>query len=134
MLALAAVSFVAGIVFVTMGAWPVTGFFGLDVLLLYYAFRVNYRQARRGEVIRLAGDALTIERASVRGAPRIWRFHPYWARLHLVEAETGENRLFLVSHGRSLAIGTFLGPGERRRLARDLQAALDRYRMPEFPN
>ena len=29
------VSFVAGIAFYLMGAWPVLGFFGLDVLLIY---------------------------------------------------------------------------------------------------
>ena len=38
-----AVSFVAGIAFLLMGAWPVFGFFGLDVVLLYWAFRLNYR-------------------------------------------------------------------------------------------
>ena len=43
MVAIGAVSFVAGVVFLLMGAWPVFGFFGLDVLLLYWAFRLNYR-------------------------------------------------------------------------------------------
>ena len=40
-----AVSFVAGIAFCMMGAWPVLGFFGLDLLVIYWAFRINYRRA-----------------------------------------------------------------------------------------
>src|SRR5882724_12431322 len=59
------ISFVAGIYFVLHGAWPVMGFFGLDVALVYLAFRVNYRSARREERIRLLGDALTVERLGV---------------------------------------------------------------------
>src|SRR5476651_2433288 len=55
-------SVVASIVFVWRGAWPVTGFFGLDVALVYLAFRLNYRSARRRERVRLVEDALTVER------------------------------------------------------------------------
>jgi len=67
MLAFGGLSFVAGILFVLHGAWPVTGFFGLDVGLVYLAFRINYRSARREERIRLVADALTVERRGVRG-------------------------------------------------------------------
>src|SRR5215469_7568313 len=62
---LALVSLAVGIGFVAIGAWPVCGFFGLDVGLLYLAFRLSYRSARRSEILRLAGDAFTVERISV---------------------------------------------------------------------
>jgi uncharacterized membrane protein len=55
MLVLAGVSFVSGIVFIRMGAWPICGFFGVDVMLVYFAFRLNYRSGRMCEVLRLAG-------------------------------------------------------------------------------
>ena len=45
MIVFGGVSFVSGIAFLMMGAWPIFGFFGLDVLLLYWAFRINYRRA-----------------------------------------------------------------------------------------
>src|SRR3982074_1881857 len=48
---LSAVSFAAGLAFLLMGAWPVLGFFGLDVLAIYWAFRINFRDARATEVI-----------------------------------------------------------------------------------
>ena len=38
---LSALSFAAGIMFYLIGAWPVVGFLGLDVLLVYLAFRAN---------------------------------------------------------------------------------------------
>jgi uncharacterized membrane protein len=57
MVALGAVSFVAGILFLVAGAWPVLGFFGLDVLLVYVAFRLNYRSGRLYETVNLTPPA-----------------------------------------------------------------------------
>jgi uncharacterized membrane protein len=128
MLCLATVSFVSGVVFVAIGAWPVCGFFGLDVLLVYLLFRLNYRGARMREVLRLEGGDLTIERIGVRGDRRFWRMQAFWLRVELVEAVDGGNRLLVSTHGRSLAIGAFLAPDERRDLARDLEAALLRWK------
>ena len=130
MLAIATVSFVTGVAFVAMGAWPVTGFFGLDVLLLYGAFRLSYRSGRQRETLRLSGDDLTVERVSVRGEVRRWRFQAFWLRLLLIEQGGGRNRLLLRSHGRELAVGGFLTAEERRALAVELEDALTRYRNP----
>src|SRR4051794_41973741 len=74
------ISIIAGVGFVAVGAWPVIGFFGLDVALVYLAFRLNYRTARQSETIRLADDTFTVERVSVRGERRNWRFQPFWGR------------------------------------------------------
>jgi uncharacterized membrane protein len=128
MIVLGGVSFTAGIVFVLHGAWPVMGFFGLDVALVYVAFRVNYRSARRQERVRLAEDALTVERIGVRGDRRRWSFQPYWARIVFEETDEDTNRLTITSHGRSLILGSFLGAGERRHFAADLQGAMARWR------
>jgi len=68
MLILGLISLAVGIGFVSIGAWPVMGFFGLDVALVYIAFRLNYRCARRSETIRLAGDVFTVVRVDVRAS------------------------------------------------------------------
>ena len=128
MLILGLISLAVGIGFVSIGAWPVTGFFGLDVLLVYIAFRLNYRSARRSEILRLAGDAFTVERISVRGLRRTWRFQPYWLRVILEERDPERNRLFVASHGHFLAIGDFLAPAARRELAATIRDALARWR------
>src|SRR5579862_4653775 len=64
---LSAVSFAAGIVFLMLGAWPVFGFFGLDVLLVYWAFRINYRRSKATEEISITPSELRVRRVSHRG-------------------------------------------------------------------
>jgi uncharacterized membrane protein len=127
-LVLGLISLAVGIAFVAVGAWPVCGFFGLDVGLVYLAFRLNYRSARRSEILRLAGDAFTVERISVHGDRRMWRFPAFWLRVVLEERAADTNRLYLASHGRFLAVGDFLGPAARRELAAAIGDALQRWR------
>jgi len=128
MLTLGLISFAIGVAFISIGAWPVIGFFGLDVALVYIAFRLNYRGARRTETIRLAGDTFTVERVSVRGERRMWRFQPFWVRVILEEREEDRNRLLVASHGRSLVIGDFVTAAARRELATSIRDALRRWR------
>ena len=93
MLGLGLLSLVAGICFVAAGAWPVCGFFGLDVALLYLAFRLSYRSARQRETLRLADDQFTVERVDIYGMRRLWQFQPFWLRVVLEERPDESNRL-----------------------------------------
>jgi uncharacterized membrane protein len=133
MLGLGLLSLTAGIAFVAAGAWPVCGFFGLDVALLYLAFRLNYRSARQRETLRLADDQFTVERVDVYGERRLWRFQPFWLRIVLEERHDESNRLLLASHGKSLVIGDFLAPALRRDLAATLRDVLMRWRAALNP-
>jgi uncharacterized membrane protein len=133
MLVLAGISFVVGIVFVSMGAWPVCGFFGLDVGLVYLAFRLSYRSARQRETLRLADEELTVERVGIRGDRRLWRFQPFWVRVIFEEHPDESNRLALASHGKTLPIGTFLPHPVRREVAGSLRDALSRWRAALNP-
>ncbi len=127
MLTLGLISLAVGIGFVAIGAWPVFGFFGLDVAFVYVAFRRNYRGARQSETIRLAADAFTVERISVRGVRRAWRFQPFWLRVILEERAGDANRLLVASHGRSLVVGDFVTSPARRELAAAIREALRRW-------
>jgi uncharacterized membrane protein len=133
MLLLGLVSLAVGIGFVSIGAWPVFGFFGLDVAALYLAFHISYRRARQREILRLAGDDFTVERVGIRGERALWRFQPFWVRIVLEEGSDASNRLIVASHGRSLVIGDFLPPATRRELAATLRAALARWRAALNP-
>ncbi|MDZ7714358.1 MAG: DUF2244 domain-containing protein [Rhodovibrio sp.] len=75
------VSFTAGLGFFLIGAWPVVGFMGLDVLLIYGAFKLNFRAARLYETVTLTRDDLTVRRVSPRGDSQIWRFQPAWLQV-----------------------------------------------------
>jgi uncharacterized membrane protein len=125
MLVVAGISFVAGMVFLVMGAWPVFGFFGLDVLLLYWAFRLNYRSAAAYEEITVTAAALKVRKVSHRGQVREWVLNPLWVRLEKVTIEDfGIQGLILVSRGKQLPIGGFLGPEEKASFALALGRAL----------
>jgi uncharacterized membrane protein len=128
--AIVLVSATIGAGFVMVGAWPVTGFLGLDVLLLYLAFRWSYRQGRRAEFIRLDGESLVVRRVEPGGRQHEWCFQPYWVRVVMDDPPRHDSQLLLVSHGQRLAIGSFLTAGERLELAHALRGALHRHRGP----
>src|SRR5450756_2199282 len=99
------ISFVAGLAFLLMGAWPVFGFFGLDVLAIYWAFRVNFRRARATEEISVTPSELRVRRVSHRGHVVEFTLNPLWVRLdQKAHAEFGIEELYLVSKGRRVAI------------------------------
>ena len=122
---LSAVSFATGIAFLLMGAWPVLGFLGLDVLVVYWAFRVNFRRAAATEEITVTPLELRVRRVSHRGHVVEWVLNPLWVQLdQKVHAEFGIERLYLVSKGRRVSIGSFLGADEKASFAKALMAAL----------
>lgn len=126
MAVLSGFSFTAGLVFWAIGAWPVTGFFGLDVALVYVAFRLNYRSGTGFEHLRLTDDALIVDCVSPSGRARRWSFHPGWVRVLL--DETARCRIRLRAHGYEMVLGAFLTPAERRGFAAALRLALTRLR------
>jgi uncharacterized membrane protein len=125
MLVLGLASFATGMAFLLAGAWPVFGFCSLDVLLVYFAFRLNYRAGKAYEEVTVTPSELTVRKVSPRGRISEWTLNPLWVRLdRVVHAEFGIERLFLVSHGRRLAIAGFLGPQEKESFALALSTAL----------
>ena len=119
------VSFAAGIAFLLMGAWPVLGFFSLDVLVIWWAFRINFRRAGATEEIRITPSELRLRRVTHRGHVMEWVLNPLWVQLdQTVDAEFGIERLYLVSRGRRVAIASFLGPDEKASFAKALMAGL----------
>ena len=126
MIVFGGVSFLCGIAFLLMGAWPVFGFFGLDVLLLYWAFRLNYRHAAAYEEIKVTASELTVRKVSHRGHVREWQLNPLWVRLDRESVEDfGIARLFLVTRGKQLTVASFLGPEEKEGFAQQLTKALN---------
>jgi uncharacterized membrane protein len=119
------VSFAAGMAFLLIGAWPVFGFFGLDVALIYLAFRANYRAATAFEEISVTAGELRVRKISHRGQVSEWTLNPVWVQLDReVHEEFGIERLFLVSRGRRLPIAGFLGPQEKESFAAALATAI----------
>src|SRR3954467_11214804 len=119
------ISFGAGMAFLWMGAWPVFGFFGLDVLAIYAAFKIYDRGARATEEITVTSSEIRVRRVDPRGAVAEWTFNPLWVQLDRVEhAEFGIEQLFLVSRGRRVSIARFLGAEEKAQFVEALMDAL----------
>lgn len=126
MLFLSAVSFVTGVAFLMMGAWPVLGFFGLDVLVVWWAFKANFRTAQAREEITVTTSELRVRRISHRGQVAEWTFNPLWVRIDMeVDEDFGIEHLYLISRGHQIQIARFLGPDEKASFYKGLVEALN---------
>lgn len=116
---------VTGIIFLANGAWPVFGFFGLDVLGVYIAFRMNYRAARAREEVSVSRTALDIRKVAPSGKAESHRFNPFWARFQVARhSEIGITRMAVEARGQSVPIGGFLNPDDRESFAAAFTRAL----------
>jgi uncharacterized membrane protein len=125
MVVMAVMSSLTGFTFWRLGAWPVPGFMGLDVLALYLAFRLSYRQGRAAEEILMTRSLLTVRRMAPDGRSASAGLNPYWARLEVDRhPEFGILRMAIAWQNHRLAIGHLIGPKERERFAKEFTAAL----------
>ncbi len=135
MVLVALASFVASIPFVVLGFWPVAGFYGLDVLLLYFAFRANFAAAKAYEEVSVSPLEVSLKKVGPKGDATEWRFHPIWTRVHRDEhAEFGIERLWLASRGQSVTVGRFLPRDEMARFGDRLSDALKTARQGHIFN
>lgn len=120
------VNLVVAVMFMALGAWPIAGFAGLDVLLVWWAFKVNFADARKLERLSITEHELVLDRESERHPPQQQRFIRRWVKVELQEDREREliGSLLLVSGQTRVAVGEFLAPEERKTLAEALKAAL----------
>ena len=118
-------AFVTALPFIFLGAWPVMGFMGLDVVLFYVAFRANYRDARAYEDVSVTPLELHLAKVSAKGARADYHFNPLWVRLEKEEDEEfGLQKLAVASRGSSVEVARYLDPDRKAVFARDLSQAL----------
>ena len=127
MLGAIAANLVIGLPLFLMGAWPVFGFMGLDVFLLWWLFKRSYFDARRSETLLLTDRELVVVRVAPDGEREELRLDAYWLKV-----EATEERLVVTSRGNRAVIGRFLGPDDRLRVAEQLKAAIADMRAPRY--
>jgi len=125
-------SFPFCILFWALGAWPVIGFVGIDVLLLIAALRFHHRAGRAYETIHLTENALTIERVNHWGRSRTWSFTPYWLQVIVEDVDAYRNRLEIRNREQTLAVGSFLSTQEKIDLAIALKHSLENLHSPTY--
>ena len=121
-----AANLLIGLPMLIFGAWPVLGFMGLDVWLLYWMFQRSYQDARRSETLTLTDRELIVDRIAPDGEREQHRLDAYWLRV-----EQGE-RLVVSSRGNRVVVGRFLSPVEREQVGEQLKAALTELRSPRY--
>lgn len=126
MLIVVLINFASGLLFLVSGAWPVAGFMGLDVLLIWWAFRQNFADGKCAERITVRDDLVILQRLSTEGASETLEFNRRWLKVELEFDEAREivGRLLLVYRGALTEVGSFLGRDERQSLSKALRAAL----------
>jgi len=116
---------VTGVIFLSRGAWPVFGFFGLDVLLVYVCFRLNYRAARAREEVSVSRTSIDIKKTAPSGRSQAHHFNPFWAKFSVARHdEIGITGMAVQGQGQTVPIGSFLNPDDRESFARAFGNAL----------
>lgn len=134
MLAIGSLACIIGFGFFLAGAWPVIGFLGLELLIVWGAFKLNYRAARRRETLRTEADDLVIQRTDPNGKVDVERLSTAWLRVQITPpvaptpAQRYRQRVILTSHGKNTEIGSFLHPSEKKHLADELSSMIGRAR------
>lgn len=125
MAAIGALWLLAGLFFWSLGAWPVVGFGGVDILAIWLAFWLNHLAARAYEEIEVSRTALVVRKVTSRGKVQELRFNPLWVALEVARDDlTGVTRIAIRSREARVPVGTFLNPDDRKSFARAFGAAL----------
>ena len=129
MLIVSAIFFVIGVFFWYIGAWPVFGFLGLDVLLLYYAFKINYKSGEITESLKLIKENLQITRNFPSGTEQKWNLEPYWTKVEISNPRINHYNLIVKSKEKVVMIGSFLNYYDKKRLMKKIEDALQNYKI-----
>jgi len=120
---------VPGLIFFSMGAWPIVGFLGLDLLAIGWALSASFKSGKQFEEVTLWPDELEVKQVAANGKAEITRFNPFFVKL-VIDRDFNERitTLHLRSREQDMVIGAFLNPDDKTSFARVFGAALKKAR------
>ena len=120
---------VPAITFYSLGAWPIVGFMGLDVVLIAWAMWASLKDGKRFEQITLWRDQLELKQVDGAGKETLVRFNPSFVKL-VVDRDFNERTtgLHLRTRDRDVVLGGFLNQDEKSSFAKAFGTALKRAR------
>ena len=127
MLVVCFIFFSIGVFFWSLGAWPVFGFLGLDVILLYLAFKINYKSGEIFENLKLFNSNLLVTRSFPSGKSQSWSLEPYWTRVEISKNFPNDQKLVLKSKDKVVLLGSFLNLNDKKKLMKKINEALKEY-------
>ena len=129
-----AVSLCTTSMFWYLGAWPIAGFNGGEILLAVVLLRTHARSRKQRELLLLSGQSLRVLRTDARGRASEHSLAPFWLNVTLEERPGRVPALVLNARGQWLEVATALGEHEKRDLAAALMEAINRLKNPVFDN
>ena len=102
-------------------------FFGLDVLLVYIFFKINFKSGRKKEIIILTKNQLIIEFYDSKKILKKHYLDANWIKINLIKLKNEMNKLQISSKNKSIIIGSFLRYQEKINVANSLHRALKKY-------
>ena len=124
------ISISLGIFFYTIGAWPVIGFFGLDVILFSLIFYLHNKSLNISERIILTKNEMIIEKEKLFRKNLIVKFSPpNWINVTLKKSIYNKTKLIIHSHGSAIFVGDFLTKIEKINLANSLIGEINKFKI-----
>ncbi|HEV7277836.1 MAG TPA: DUF2244 domain-containing protein [Devosiaceae bacterium] len=126
---LAVMASIPAMIFFSLGAWPIVGFLGLDVLLVWWAMSASLREGQRLEEVTLWPDQLELRQVSPGGEEQLRRFNPFHVKL-VIDRDFDERTtgLHLRTRDDDIEIGAFLTSDDKASFAKVFGTALKKAR------
>jgi uncharacterized membrane protein len=131
---LGTVSFSVTLLFWYLGAWPIAGFNGGEMLLAAALLRTHARSRRVRELLSLSEGGLRIVRYDINGGRSEVFLPAGWLNIDLVEKPGRVPGMFLTAPGQREEVARALGEPQKRDFAEALRGALHQLRHPVFNN
>lgn len=120
---------IPGIVFFSLGAWPIVGFLGLDLIAIGWALSASMKSGKQFEEVTLWPDELEVKQVAPSGKVELTRFNPFFVKL-VIDRDFNERTtaLHLRTRDSDLVIGAFLNPDDKASFAKVFGSALKKAR------
>ena len=127
MVVLCGFSFITGIIFMKKGAWPVFGFFGLDILLVYIFFRLSFKSGKEFEIVNLTKKKLIIKKYKEKKIIKTYILDANWVKIQIQNPLEHSSKLQISSKNKSIIIGSFLRLDEKIEVLQNIENALRKH-------
>ena len=93
-------------------------------MLLYYAFKINYKDGEIFENLKILNSKLIVTRFFPSGKYQTWNLQPYWTKVEILNKSPNDQKLVLISKEKVVMLGSFLNLSDKKKLKEKINKAL----------
>lgn len=128
----AGANLISAFAFISSGAFPIIGFLGLDVLVVWLAFKACFKSQRQWTRVQITNDVLRVDHMNPKGEESSVELPTAFARIELKTPLTPNSWVTLAHRREAYVIGRFLTMDERHSLVEAMRDALQRARRHTY--